>query len=152
MMVAFILKAKIHAMGKQSLVQGPFGFVMKWFGIVPIDRSKNNNIVSQTIEKFNNSSEMIIIVPPSGTRNKVQYWKTGFYYIALGANVPISLGFIDYGTKSGGLGPLFYPTGDIEADMIEIKKFYEGIVGKYPDQQISQDSPDKETVQEKTSD
>ncbi len=135
--VAFILKAKIYAMGKQSLTEGPFGGIMKWLGIIPIDRSKSNNIVNITIEAFNDNDKLIVIVPPSGTRGKVTYWKTGFYHIANGAGVPISLGFIDYATKTGGIGPLIYPTGDIEADMKKIKEFYADIKGKYPEQQIS---------------
>ncbi|MCP3898115.1 MAG: glycerol acyltransferase, partial [Desulfobacteraceae bacterium] len=114
----------------------PFGWFMKWLGIIPIDRSKSNNIVELTIQQFNNSEKLIIIVPPSGTRNKVTHWKTGFYYIALGANVPISLGFIDYGKKTSGIGPLFYPTGDIEEDMKVIRKFYADIKGKYQHKQI----------------
>jgi 1-acyl-sn-glycerol-3-phosphate acyltransferase len=137
-LTAFVLKVQIYAMGKKSLTQGPFGPIMKWLGIIPIDRSKSNNIVELTIQQFNISEKLIIIVPPSGTRKKVAYWKTGFYYIALGAKVPISLGFIDYGRKIGGIGPLFYPTGDIDADMKIIKQFYADIKGKNQDKQIKE--------------
>ena len=135
-LVALRIKAEIYLMGKKSLIEGPFGIIMKWLGILPIDRSKSNDIVELTIQQFNNNDKLIIIVPPSGTRNKVEYWKTGFYYIAHGAGVPIALGFIDYGKKTGGIGPLFYPTGDIDADMLEIRKFYTDIKGKYPRKQI----------------
>ncbi len=134
--IAFKLKAQVYAMGKKSITEGPFGGIMKWLGVIAIDRSKSNNIVDITIQQFNQSEKLIMIVPPSGTRKKVAYWKTGFYYIAVGAGVPISLGFLDYQKKIGGIGPLFYPTGDIEADMIEIKKFYADVVGKYPEKQI----------------
>ena len=123
LLIAFVLKTQIYAMGKKSLTTGPFGPIMKWLGIIPIDRSKSHNIVEQTIQQFNVHEKLTILVPPSGTRNKVAYWKTGFYYIAHGANVPIALGFIDYGTKTGGIGPLFYPTGKIDTDMKTIRKF-----------------------------
>lgn len=136
LLTASIMKVNMTAMGKKSLTEGPFGGIMKWLGILPIDRSKSNNVVEQTIEKFNNSENLVVIVPPSGTRGKVAYWKTGFYHIAQGAGVPISLGFIDYANKTGGLGPLIYPTGDIEADMIKIRSFYSNIEGKYPEKQI----------------
>ena len=135
-LVAFVLKAQIYTMGKKSLTQGTFGPIMKWLGILPIDRSKSNNVVDLTVQQFNSNKKLIIIVPPSGTRNKVAYWKTGFYYIALGAKVPICLGFIDYGRKTGGIGPLIYPTGDIDADMIKIRGFYADIEGKYQEKQI----------------
>ncbi|MCK5687218.1 lysophospholipid acyltransferase family protein [bacterium] len=130
LLTAFVLKTPIYVMGKKSLTEGFFGGVMLWLGIIPIDRSKSNNIVELTIEQFNSSEKLIIIVPPSGTRDKITYWKTGFYYIALGAKVPISLGFIDYGRKIGGIGPLLYPTGNIDADMKLIKQFYSDIKGK----------------------
>lgn len=135
-MMAFVFKARIFAMGKKSLTEGVLGIFMKWIGIIPVDRSKNKNMVELTIEQFNNSEELIIIVPPSGTRDKVAYWKTGFYYIAHGAHVPISLGYIDYGRKTGGIGPLIYPSGDIEADMKKIREFYSGIRAKYPEKQM----------------
>jgi 1-acyl-sn-glycerol-3-phosphate acyltransferase len=136
LLIAFVLKEPIYAMGKKSLTTGIFGGIMKWLGILPIDRSKSNNVVEQTIEQFNTNDKLTILVPPSGTRNKVMYWKTGFYYIAYGASVPIALGFVDYGRKTGGIGPLFYPTGDIEKDMHEIKKFYSDIKGKNPEQNL----------------
>ncbi|MCP3901327.1 MAG: glycerol acyltransferase, partial [Desulfobacteraceae bacterium] len=69
LLTSFVLKAHIHTMGKKSLTHGPFGWFMKWLGIIPIDRSKSNNIVELTIQQFNNSEKLIIIVPPSGTRN-----------------------------------------------------------------------------------
>jgi hypothetical protein len=70
-------------------------------------------------------------VPPEGTRKKVHYWKTGFYYIAQGANVPIVLSYLDYKRKTGGIGPIIMPTGDIEADMEIIRTFYASVTGKH---------------------
>lgn len=75
-----------------------------------------------------------MIVSPEGTRKKVTHWKTGFYHIASGANVPIFLGFLDFRRKLGGFGPMIIPTGDIGADMKKIRKFYTTIKGKNHDQ------------------
>lgn len=141
MLVAFALKLKVYAMGKKSLTEGLLGPLMLWFGIIPIDRSKSNNVVAQTIETFKRHDSLIIIIPPSGTRNKVQYWKTGFYHIAHGAGVPIALGFIDYKKKCGGLGPFFTPSGDIDKDMVAIRAFYANITGKNPEKQIDYQAP-----------
>jgi len=77
---------------------------------------------------------MQLIVPPEGTRGKTRHWKTGFYYIAQEAGVPIVLAFVDYCRKVGGLGPVFEPTGDLDADMATIKAFYAPIKGKNADQ------------------
>lgn len=73
------------------------------------------------------------MLAPEGTRKKVTYWKTGFYHIANGANVPIVLGFLDYMRKVGGIGPTLIPTGNIESDMAKIRAFYDTISGKTPD-------------------
>jgi 1-acyl-sn-glycerol-3-phosphate acyltransferase len=74
-----------------------------------------------------------VIVPPEGTRSKARYWKTGFYYIALGAQVPILMAYLDYTEKRGGLGPVLQPSGDIEQDMAIVKAFYAPIKGKHTD-------------------
>ena len=74
-----------------------------------------------------------MMLAPEGTRKKVRYWKTGFYHIANGANVPIVMGFLDYAKKVGGIGPMHMPTGNIESDMEKIRAFYENIKGKVPD-------------------
>jgi 1-acyl-sn-glycerol-3-phosphate acyltransferase len=128
--VAFALKAKIYWMGKEAIFRRPFRNIFRWLGGIPIDRSRSNNIVEQMIQKFAGSEKLIITIPPSGTRKKVIKWKTGFYYIAVGANVPIVLGFLDYKRKIGGIGPVFFPTGDIDADMREIRAYYADMKGK----------------------
>jgi 1-acyl-sn-glycerol-3-phosphate acyltransferase len=74
---------------------------------------------------------MVLTLAPEGTRANVSKWKTGFYYIATGAGVPISLGYLDYKRKAGGFGPTFYPTGDIDRDLGEIRSFYTGISGRH---------------------
>jgi 1-acyl-sn-glycerol-3-phosphate acyltransferase len=131
--LAFAYKMKMRWMGKNSLFRWPFGGVMKWLGGIPIDRSKSHDVVAQCIRVFKERAKMVMVIPPEGTRKKVHYWKTGFYYIAKGANVPIVLGFLDYLRKVGGFGPTFMPTGDIEADMKTIQAFYAGVTGKHPD-------------------
>jgi 1-acyl-sn-glycerol-3-phosphate acyltransferase len=133
MFIALALRAKIYWMGKDKLFRKPFGSVMRWLGGIPVDRSRTNNVVSQMVEVFGSHENLIVIIPPEGTRGKVTYWKTGFYHIAHGAQVPIALGFVDYARKAGGIGPTVWPSGDIEADMQAICAFYAGVTGKYPD-------------------
>ncbi|MCP5169585.1 MAG: lysophospholipid acyltransferase family protein [Hahellaceae bacterium] len=128
--MAFVLDFEIYWMGKDSLFKGMAGPVMRWLGGIPIDRSKNNNVVDQMILQFKTHEHLVVTVPPEGTRSEVDKWKTGFYHIAYGAGVPIAQGFLDYKRKVGGFGPTFYPTGDIEKDIAEIQAFYKGISGK----------------------
>jgi len=135
--IIFILRAKIYWMGKDAIFRKPFKGVFKWLGGIPIDRSKSKNIVAQSIKQFNQNEKLILTIAPAGTRKRVKQWKTGFYYIAHGAKVPIVLGFLDYRRKVGGIGPVIYPTGDIEADMKIIRDFYNNVTGKYPEKSIA---------------
>ena len=134
---AFVLRAKLYWMGKETIFNWPFGGLFKWLGGIPIDRSKSNNVVDQSIAHFAKNDKLVLTVPPAGTRKRVLNWKTGFYHIANGAGVPIVMGFLDYKKKIGGIGPVLYPTGDIEADMNAIRTFYQDISGKYPLKSIS---------------
>lgn len=132
--LGFAFRTRLFWMGKDSLFGRPFGAVMRWLGGIPIDRSKAHKVVEQSAEHFRKADSLVMVVPPEGTRQKVRYWKTGFYRIAESANVPIVLGFLDYRRKVGGIGPVVVPTGDIEADMEKIRAFYAKIIGKYSDQ------------------
>lgn len=133
MLIALVLKIKIYWMGKDTLFRWPMGYFFKWMGGIPINRSKSSNVVAQSVEAFDRRDELIVVVPPEGTRSKTRYWKTGFYHIANGAGVPIALGFLDFRLKMGGIGPMVKPTGDIDEDMKLIKSFYANVTGKHPD-------------------
>lgn len=128
---AFALKLDICFMAKKELFRWPFGPLFKFLGGVPIDRDKSINVVDQIIQRYNENEKYVIAITPEGTRSKTKYWKTGFYHIASGANVPILLGFLDYSTKKGGAGPLITPTGNIEHDIQIIRDFYSKIAGRY---------------------
>lgn len=133
--LAFIFRISPQIMMKAAWFRWPLGPLFRWLGALPIDRTRANNVVGQSIEAFQRASDMVLVVPPSGTRRKVHYWKSGFYHIACGAGVPIALGFLDYDRKVGGFGPLFHPTGDMARDMAAIREFYGPISGKYPAQE-----------------
>ncbi len=134
--IIFVLRGKIYWMGKESLFRRPFKGFFKWLGGIPIDRSKSKNIVAQTIQQFHQNEKLVLTIAPAGTRKRVTKWKTGFYHIAHGANVPIALGFLDYRRKAGGIGPVIYPTGNIDADMKSIRTFYDNVTAKYPEKSI----------------
>jgi len=131
-MVAFRLKLDVHWMGKKSLFSFPLSSIMLWLGGIPIDRTQSNDVVSQVAEQFRCRDELIVLIPPEGTRSKVSRWKTGFYHIAHTANVPLVLGFVDAGTKTIGFGPAFVTTGNIDQDFLEIAKYYDSKVGIVP--------------------
>lgn len=140
LMVAFSLGLHPRWMGKASIFRAPFGGFMRWLGGIPVDRSQSNNLVESSAQAIRESQQPLqLIVPPEGTRAKTRHWKTGFYYIALSAQVPIVMAYMDYSTQRSGLGPVFEPTGDVEADMARIKAFYAPFRGKNADQFASAD-------------
>ncbi|MBX7149107.1 lysophospholipid acyltransferase family protein [bacterium] len=122
--IAFVSGIEVKWMGKIEMFRWPFGGFFKWLGGIPVDRSKKLNLVEQTVASFKKYSKLIVMIPPEGTRQAVEKWKTGFYYIAHGAGVPICAAFVNYKQKVGGFGPLFYTSGNIEADMKEMQGFY----------------------------
>ncbi|MFQ5561890.1 MAG: lysophospholipid acyltransferase family protein [Nitrospinota bacterium] len=129
--VSFSLKQKFHWMGKDNLFVWPFSKLFIWLGGIPINRRVKSNAVQTVASKFQESDSMVLVITPEGTRKKVARWKTGFYFIALKAKVPVVLGFADYRKKEVGLGPSFLPTGDIEADFLFFENFYKTITGKF---------------------
>jgi 1-acyl-sn-glycerol-3-phosphate acyltransferase len=128
--LSIVLGAKFHWLGKKQLFRFPIGWLMRAAGGVPVNRETGKNAVDTSIEVFNERDRFILVIAPEGTRRYVDHWKTGFYYIALGANVPIVMGWVDYGGKRAGLGPILHPTGDIEADFEVIKAFYDDFSDK----------------------
>ncbi len=125
----------IRWMGKDSLFRGPVGVFMRAMGGIPVNRHVHTKLVDQVAAIFDQSEYLVIGISPEGTRSKTSRWRTGFYYIALKANVPIVMGYLDYANKICGLGTNFMPSGDIQADFEIIRDFYTGMVGKNPKKQ-----------------
>lgn len=117
---------------KKELFFFPLGWILKSMGGVPVDRSKGTNVTDQAVRYFNENDEMFMVFTPEGTRSYNPKWKKGFYHIAQKANVPIYIGYIDYEKKMGGFCGEFIPTGDIENDILSIKKILSQYKGRFP--------------------
>ncbi len=126
---------KMRWVAKESLFHGPLGWLLSALGGLPVDRSGQNGFVAQMAARFAASKRLIIAILPEGTRNRADHWKTGFYYLALSAGVPIVLGYADYRRREVGFGPTLHPSGDIHADFRVIREFYTGVTGRYPEKQ-----------------
>jgi 1-acyl-sn-glycerol-3-phosphate acyltransferase len=123
----------INFIGKNSLFNGPFGFFFRGLGGTPVDRSQSNNLVDAIIEIFNSKEEFRLGLSPEGTRKKVDTWKTGFYYIAKGANVPIVMATLDFENKKIKISEPYYTTDDKEKDFNFFFTFYKNVKGKNPE-------------------
>ena len=126
---------RFNWVGKHTLFKGPFGPLMRAIGGIPVDRRGSTGFVKNIIEIFNSREQFVLTIAPEGTRSLTKQWKAGFYHIAMAANVPIALGFIDYPRKRIGIDRLFEPSGDIEADFEILREYYQDKIGKRPEKQ-----------------
>jgi 1-acyl-sn-glycerol-3-phosphate acyltransferase len=108
----------------------PFGIYLKYIGGFPVDRKKAQKLTDRLAQYIKDQDKIALIITPEGTRRRVETWKRGFYHIARKAETPLALAYLDYKERKGGIGPVIYPTGDYEADLIEIQNFYRGMKGR----------------------
>ena len=123
----------IHFFAKESLFWFPLNIVLRALGGIPLDRKRAGSAVDQAIEMFRTHDSFYFGLAPEGTRSRVDHWKSGFYRIADGAEVPVILGFLDYGNRRIGLGPTFSLSGDWHKDLDYCREFYENIEGRWPE-------------------
>lgn len=128
-----VLDIKTNFVGKKELFVWPLGYYFRAIGGVPLNRSTNENKVEAIAKEFDKFEEFRITFAPEGTRKKVEQWRTGFYYIAKAANVPIIMFTLDFKNKKNTISEPFYPTDDIDADFKFMHSFYNGIIGKKPE-------------------
>ena len=118
---------------KHTIFRWPVGGLLRRLGGIPLDRAATRDFVKQVVDEFDEASELTFVLAPEGTRSHRDHWRSGFYWIAHGAGVPIVLGYVDYANRIGGIGDSFMPSGDIEADMDRIRRFYADKTGKHPE-------------------
>lgn len=133
LLVRKILGMEINYVGKKSLFKPPFGWFFRWTGGAPIDRSKSENKVEAVAQIFASRKQFRLALAPEGTRKKVEQLKTGFYYIARTAQVPIVLVAFDYGNRRVKFSEALIPTENMEADFETYLQFFKGVKGKVPD-------------------
>lgn len=132
-LVRSAVRADIQFIGKDSLFKPPHGFIFRWLGGVPVDRSRSNNFVDNMIRTYNNRENFTTVIAPEGTRKKVDRLKTGFYHIAIGAGIPMILTRFDFERKVVSFSEPFYPSGNMEKDFKFIYDHFRGIKGKIPE-------------------
>lgn len=123
----------IRFFAKHTLFWFPLGRILSALGAMPLDRSHAGGAVRQAVDAFSGHDTFYFGLAPEGTRSRTTHWKSGFYRIASEANVPVALGFLDYGARRLGLGPTIHLTGDRQADMARIAEFYEPVTGRHPE-------------------
>ncbi len=129
----YILRIKVSWIGKDSLFKKPFGGIMRRLGGIPINRDSQHGVVDQIAQQLMEADKCAIAMAPSGTRKRRDFWKSGFYWIAHAAQVPLVCGSLDFSKREICLGPSFIPTGSVKEDMDRIRDFYKGVQAKYPE-------------------
>jgi len=126
---------RLRWLGKDSVFWEPLGSLMRWVGGIPVDRSSPQGLVQSLIDRMSSEREFMLCIAPEGTRGQTRYWKSGFYRIALAADIPVVLGFCSYDRKIVGLGPAIRLTGNVDTDMATISAFYADKRGRHPHRQ-----------------
>lgn len=132
-----IVGVKTNFVGKKELFVGPVGWYLRTVGGRSIDRTPGQNKVEAIAKLFDTNQEFRLTLAPEGTRDKVEAWRTGFYYIAKAAKVPIIMFTLDFGKKQNKIAEPFYPTDNIEADFKYMYSFYKGVKGKEPEKSFN---------------
>ena len=125
-----VWKAEVNFVGKKSLFKAPYGWYFRWMGGAPIDRTKSTDFVTAIAKVFDKKEVFRLALAPEGTRKKVERLKTGFYYIAKAAKVPIVMVAFDFENKQVKVAEAFFTSEDIDADFEKINNFYKGVKGK----------------------
>ena len=126
-------KIELNYLAKKELFVWPIKNIFINSGGIPVERKANHRLVDSIIDLFKTRERLVLAIPPEGTRKAVKKWKSGFYHIAIGANVPVAFGYIDYKTKTAGFGPALIMSGDKQKDAALIRDFYSKIGAKNPE-------------------
>jgi len=123
---------KVGFLIKAEATRWPLGLgrLLQWMGGIPVERHAAQDVVDQVVDVIRRTERILIAITPEGTRSRRDYWKTGFYRIAMQAEVPIALTFLDFKRRAAGFGQIFIPTGDIEADFEVFRKFFTADMAK----------------------
>lgn len=127
-----VLEQDISFIGKDSLFKGPFGWLFRWLGGYPVDRSRSQGMVEAVVQLFRAHPRFYLSLSPEGTRKKADRLRSGFYHMAVGAGVPIIMVGMDFKHKELRFEAPLYPTGQVEADMRIIQQFFSTVTGKIP--------------------
>ncbi len=128
-----VIAIPIGFIGKDTLFRPPFGGLFRWLGGLPVNRRESTGLVASLAESFARSESLYLAIAPEGTRSRVEHWKSGFYRLALAANVPLGLAFIDYSKREVGIEVWLDLCGREEEDLARIRACYADKRGRRPE-------------------
>jgi len=126
------LNIKALVVIKKEFFYFPLGLILRALGAIPVNRTRSRKLIKHIADLYKSRDTLHLLITPEGTRKLSRKWKKGFYFIAQKAEVPIICGYLDYGNKTGGLGPVVYVTGNFEEDFKKIEEFYKGKKARFP--------------------
>lgn len=132
--VIHYLGIRPKVLGKHTLVKWPFGWLMRRWGVIPVRRDVPGNVVAEVRQAFAANDEMLLVIAPEGTRSRSEYWRSGFYKITMGAEVPLLMATIDGPNKRVIVSAPMELSGEVGADMDRIRAFFDGMTGLRPEQ------------------
>jgi len=143
--MAWLSGLDVHFLGKKSIFNGPAGPFMEWLGGIPVDRENPAGLIEDLVSRLETSERFALVVPAEGTRSKKEYWKSGFYRMAIQADLPVVPSWLDGPSRTGGIGDPIHLTGDVAADMDKIRVFYSDKQGVKPENRTEPRLREEET-------
>jgi 1-acyl-sn-glycerol-3-phosphate acyltransferase len=128
------IRVPVQWVGKHTLFRWPFGRALRRMGGIPVNRREAAGLVEELAREMRSRAWMWLAIAPEGTRARTDHWKSGFYRLAVAADVPVGLAFIDWGRRVVGLREYVRMSGDEERDLSLIRDAYAGKTGRRPDQ------------------
>jgi len=126
---------RLRWMTKAEALRPPFGWLLRRFGAIPVERDRPHGLVAQMVQVFADSSDLVLAIAPSGTRSKREGWRSGFHSIARGAGVPMVPAYLDYRRRTVGFGAPMVASADIDVDVEQLRSFFDGVEGRHPEMQ-----------------
>jgi 1-acyl-sn-glycerol-3-phosphate acyltransferase len=132
LLTGMAIGVRIHWLGKHTLFWGPNGWFLTWLGGVPVDRSGGKEAVPQIARRFAERDDLVLAISPEGAKRRKDYWRSGFWYVALAAGVPLVVASLDWSTRVCRVGPVLVP-GEIATDMERIREALAHVVPRHPE-------------------
>lgn len=146
------VRLRLHWLGLATYFRWPIAGLLRWLGGVPITRGPAAQRVLEAARLLADGGPAVVAIAPEGSRHRVDRWRTGFYHLAVTAEVPLVLTALDYSKRTARFGPLLQPSGDLAADLPVIQAFYADVQGRHPERQgpIRVDEPEPPSTPETT--
>lgn len=108
---------------KDTFFVWPLNYLCNFFGLSPVNRRRSTNFVDAVANMFRSTPKLAALITPEGTRSYQPGLKSGYYHIAVKANIPIVVAGPNFGKKTITLNPPRQPLPTFDEDQAHVIAF-----------------------------